>query len=94
MADYSRDAETAAIMALAPVIPVLTVAERRGRPRSGEGAGGGRPLAIEVTLAHRRARSRPSLRSQSRFQGAVVGAGTIASPRKSPKRSRRARAFW
>ena len=80
MAHYSRDAESAAIMALAPVIPVLTVESVEDGLGAGEGAGRRRPLPRSRSPCARRARSPPSRRSPSEVPGAVVGAGTITSP--------------
>ena len=50
MTDYSRDGETASIMALAPVIPVLTVQSVEDGLAQAKALVAGGLYAIEVTL--------------------------------------------
>jgi 2-dehydro-3-deoxyphosphogluconate aldolase/(4S)-4-hydroxy-2-oxoglutarate aldolase len=75
---YSRDGETAAIMALAPVIPVLTVASVEDGVSQAKALVAGGLYAIEVTL--RTPSALASIRAIAKsVPQAVVGAGTIVS---------------
>jgi 2-dehydro-3-deoxyphosphogluconate aldolase/(4S)-4-hydroxy-2-oxoglutarate aldolase len=78
MPPYSRDRETASIMALAPVIPVLTVSSVEDGLGQAKALVAGGLYAIEVTL-----RTPPALAAiraiAKNVPGAVVGAGTIVS---------------
>ena len=78
MAHYSRDGETAQIMALAPVIPVLTVSSVEDGLAQAKALVAGGLFAIEVTL-----RTPSALAAVKAIAGevadAVVGAGTIVS---------------
>lgn len=80
MAEDARHAETAAIMGLAPVIPVLTVesvADGLGQARALVAGG---LFAIEVTL--RTSSALDAIAAIAReVPRAVVGAGTITTPR-------------
>jgi 2-dehydro-3-deoxyphosphogluconate aldolase/(4S)-4-hydroxy-2-oxoglutarate aldolase len=79
MAHYSRDAESAAIMALAPVIPVLTVRSVEDGLGQAKALVAGGLFAIEVTL--RTASALAAIAAIAKqVPGAVVGAGTITSP--------------
>jgi 2-dehydro-3-deoxyphosphogluconate aldolase/(4S)-4-hydroxy-2-oxoglutarate aldolase len=75
---YRHDAETAAIMALAPVIPVLTVGSVEDGLAQAKALVAGGLRAIEVTL-----RTAPALAAieaiAKHVPGAIVGAGTIIS---------------
>jgi 2-dehydro-3-deoxyphosphogluconate aldolase/(4S)-4-hydroxy-2-oxoglutarate aldolase len=79
MTNYARDAESAAILALAPVVPVLTVQSVEDALGQARALVAGGLLAIEVTL-----RTPPALAAiaaiADQVPGAVVGAGTIVSP--------------
>jgi len=75
---YLHDAETAAIMALAPVIPVLTVGSVEDGVAQAKALVAGGLTAIEVTL--RTAAALAAIRSiATNVPKAVVGAGTIVS---------------
>ena len=75
---YTRDGETAAIMALAPVIPVLTVASVEDGLAQAKALVAGGLYAIEVTL--RTASALAAIRAIAKsVPDAVVGAGTIVS---------------
>ena len=75
---YTRDGETAAIMALAPVIPVLTVASVDDGVAQAKGLVAGGLYAIEVTL--RTPSALAAIRAIAKaVPDAVVGAGTIVS---------------
>jgi 2-dehydro-3-deoxyphosphogluconate aldolase / (4S)-4-hydroxy-2-oxoglutarate aldolase len=75
---YTRDGETAAIMALAPVIPVLTVASVDDGVAQAKALVAGGLYAIEVTL--RTASALAAIRAIAKaVPDAVVGAGTIVS---------------
>ncbi len=78
MAHYSRDGETASIMALAPVIPVLTVSSVEDGLAQAKALVAGGLYAIEVTL-----RTPSALAAigaiANEVPDAVVGAGTIVS---------------
>ncbi len=75
---YSLHSETASIMALAPVIPVLTVSSVEDGVAQAKALVAGGLYAIEVTL-----RTPPALAAIREIAkcvpGAVVGAGTIVS---------------
>jgi 2-dehydro-3-deoxyphosphogluconate aldolase / (4S)-4-hydroxy-2-oxoglutarate aldolase len=75
---YPHDRETAAIMALAPVIPVLTVASVEDGLAQARALVAGGLRAIEVTL-----RTAPALDAitaiAKHLPDAIVGAGTIIS---------------
>jgi 2-dehydro-3-deoxyphosphogluconate aldolase / (4S)-4-hydroxy-2-oxoglutarate aldolase len=75
---YSRDDETAAIMALAPVIPVLTVKSVEDGLEQAKALVAGGLYAIEVTLRTPTAIAAIAAIAKS-VGGAVVGAGTIVS---------------
>ena len=79
MTDYARDAESLQILALAPVIPVLTVESVEDALGQARALVAGGLTAIEVTL-----RTPPALAAiaaiADQVPGAVVGAGTIVSP--------------
>ncbi len=78
MARYSRDGETASIMALAPVIPVLTVSSVEDGLAQARALTAGGLFAIEVTL--RTPSALAAIRAIARdVPGAVVGAGTVVS---------------
>ena len=79
MAQYSRDAETAAIMALAPVIPVLTVHSVEDALGQARALAAGGLLAIEVTLRTPSALAAIAAIAKA-VPHAVVGAGTITTP--------------
>jgi 2-dehydro-3-deoxyphosphogluconate aldolase/(4S)-4-hydroxy-2-oxoglutarate aldolase len=79
MTHYSRDAESAAIMALAPVIPVLTVRSVEDGLGQARALVAGGLLAIEVTLRTPSALDAIAAIAKG-VPGAVVGAGTITSP--------------
>jgi 2-dehydro-3-deoxyphosphogluconate aldolase / (4S)-4-hydroxy-2-oxoglutarate aldolase len=75
---YSRDGETAAIMRLAPVIPVLTVASVEDGVSQAKALVAGGLYAIEVTL--RTPSALAAIRAiATSVPDAVVGAGTIVS---------------
>ena len=75
---YRHDAETAAIMALAPVIPVLTVASVEDGLGQAKALVAGGLRAIEVTL--RTPSALAAIRTIAKaMPDAVVGAGTIVS---------------
>jgi 2-dehydro-3-deoxyphosphogluconate aldolase / (4S)-4-hydroxy-2-oxoglutarate aldolase len=75
---YSRDGETAAIMSLAPVIPVLTVASVEDGVSQAKALVAGGLYAIEVTL--RTPSALAAIRAIAKSTpDAVVGAGTIVS---------------
>lgn len=79
MVGYARDDESAAVMGLAPVIPVLTVASvEDGVNQARALVAGGLP-AIEVTLRTESALAAIAAIAKE-VQGAVVGAGTITTP--------------
>ena len=79
MAHYSRDAESRAIMALAPVIPVLTVESVEDGLGQAKALVAGGLYAIEVTL--RTASALLAIAAIARHvPDAVVGAGTITQP--------------
>ena len=75
---YSRDGETAAIMTLAPVIPVLTVASIEDGLAQAKALAAGGLYAIEVTLRTPSALAAIWAIAKS-VPDAVVGAGTIVS---------------
>ncbi len=75
---YSRDGETAAIMALAPVIPVLTVSSVDDGLNQAKALVAGGLYAIEVTLRTPSALAAIRAIAKSAPE-AVVGAGTIVS---------------
>jgi len=78
MVHYSRDGETASIMALAPVIPVLTVSSVEDGLAQARALTAGGLYAIEVTL--RTPSALAAIEAIAReVPGAVVGAGTIVS---------------
>ena len=78
MTDYSRDGETASIMALAPVIPVLTVQSVEDGLGQAKALVAGGLYAIEVTL--RTPSALLAIAAIARHvPDAVVGAGTILS---------------
>ncbi len=78
MAHYSRDGETASIMALAPVIPVLTVSSVEDGLAQAHALVAGGLYAIEVTL--RTASALAAIKAiAEEVPDAVVGAGTIVS---------------
>ena len=79
MAQYSRDAESAAIMALAPVIPVLTVHSVEDGLGQARALAAGGLLAIEVTLRTPSALAAIAAIAKA-VPHAVVGAGTITTP--------------
>jgi 2-dehydro-3-deoxyphosphogluconate aldolase / (4S)-4-hydroxy-2-oxoglutarate aldolase len=75
---YSRDRETTAIMALAPVIPVLTVAGVEDGLAQAKALVAGGLYAIEVTL--RTPSALAAIRAIAKsVPDAAVGAGTIVS---------------
>jgi 2-dehydro-3-deoxyphosphogluconate aldolase/(4S)-4-hydroxy-2-oxoglutarate aldolase len=75
---YSRDRETTAIMALAPVIPVLTVASVEDGLAQAKALVAGGLYAIEVTL--RTPSALAAIRAIAKaMPDAAVGAGTIVS---------------
>ena len=75
---YSLNGETASIMTLAPVIPVLTVASVEDGVAQAKALVAGGLYAIEVTLRTPSALSAIRKIAES-VPGAVVGAGTIVS---------------
>ena len=78
MALYSRDGETASIMALAPVIPVLTVMSVEDGLKQAKALVAGGLYAIEVTL--RTPSALAAIRAISKsLPDAVAGAGTIVA---------------
>ena len=79
MGQYRRDAESAAIMALAPVIPVLTVQSVEDGLGQAKALVAGGLLAIEVTLRTPSALAAIAAIARE-VEGAVVGAGTITTP--------------
>ncbi len=75
---YSRDGETAAIMALAPVVPVLTVMSVEDGLAQAKALVAGGLYAIEVTL--RTPSALAAIRAIAKaMPEAMVGAGTIVS---------------
>ncbi len=76
MAHYSRDGETASIMALAPVIPVLTVSSVEDGIAQAKALVAGGLFAIEVTLRTSSALAAIKAIAEG-VPDAVVGAGTI-----------------
>jgi 2-dehydro-3-deoxyphosphogluconate aldolase / (4S)-4-hydroxy-2-oxoglutarate aldolase len=78
MAQYSRDGETASIMALAPVIPVLTVHGVEDGIAQAKALVAGGLYAIEVTLRTPAALAAISAIAKH-VPDAVVGAGTIVA---------------
>ena len=90
---YPHGRETAAIMALAPVIPVLTVASVEDGLAQAKALVAGGLYAIEVTL--RTPSALEAIKAiANNVPDAVVGAGTIVSPTRSTRPSRRGRSFW
>jgi 2-dehydro-3-deoxyphosphogluconate aldolase/(4S)-4-hydroxy-2-oxoglutarate aldolase len=79
MSHYSRDGETASLMALAPVIPVLTVQNVEDGLAQAKALVAGGLYAIEVTLRTPSALAAIAAIAKQ-VPGAVVGAGTIMSP--------------
>jgi 2-dehydro-3-deoxyphosphogluconate aldolase / (4S)-4-hydroxy-2-oxoglutarate aldolase len=79
MSHYSRDGETASLMALAPVIPVLTVQNVEDGLAQAKALVAGGLYAIEVTLRTPSALAAIAAIAKQ-VLGAVVGAGTIMSP--------------
>jgi 2-dehydro-3-deoxyphosphogluconate aldolase/(4S)-4-hydroxy-2-oxoglutarate aldolase len=78
MVHYSREGETASIMALAPVIPVLTVSSVEDGLAQAKALAAGGLYAIEVTL--RTASALAAIKAiAEEVADAVVGAGTIVS---------------
>ncbi len=78
MPHYSRDGETASIMALAPVIPVLTVMSVEDGLEQAKALVAGGLYAIEVTL--RTPSALAAIRAISKsVPDAVAGAGTIVA---------------
>ena len=78
MTHYSRDGETASIMALAPVIPVLTVMSVEDGIEQARALVAGGLFAIEVTL--RTPSALAAIRAISKsLPDAVAGAGTIVA---------------
>jgi 2-dehydro-3-deoxyphosphogluconate aldolase / (4S)-4-hydroxy-2-oxoglutarate aldolase len=78
MAGYSRGGETASILALAPVIPVLTVSSVENGVAQAKALTAGGLFAIEVTL--RTPSALAAIRAIARdVPDAVVGAGTVVS---------------
>jgi 2-dehydro-3-deoxyphosphogluconate aldolase / (4S)-4-hydroxy-2-oxoglutarate aldolase len=75
---YSRDGESASIMALAPVIPVLTVSSVEDGLGQAKALVAGGLYAIEVTLRTPSALAAIAAIAKS-VAGGVVGAGTIVS---------------
>jgi 2-dehydro-3-deoxyphosphogluconate aldolase / (4S)-4-hydroxy-2-oxoglutarate aldolase len=79
MALYTRDSESAAIMALAPVIPVLTVNSVEDGVAQAKALVAGGLFAIEVTL--RTPSALAAIKAiAAQVPGAVTGAGTIVEP--------------
>ena len=78
MARYSRDGETASILALAPVIPVLTVSGVEDGLAQAKALTAGGLFAIEVTLRTPSALAAIKAIAEE-VPDAVVGAGTIVS---------------
>ena len=78
MAHYSRDGETASIMALAPVIPVLTVQSVEDGLAQARALVAGGLYAIEVTLRTPSALAAIQAIAKQ-VPDAVAGAGTIVS---------------
>ena len=78
MSLYPHDGETTAIMTLAPVIPVLTVASIEDGLAQAKALAAGGLYAIEVTLRTPSALAAISAIAKS-VPDAVVGAGTIVS---------------
>jgi 2-dehydro-3-deoxyphosphogluconate aldolase/(4S)-4-hydroxy-2-oxoglutarate aldolase len=78
MALYSRDAETVSMMALAPVIPVLTVQSVEDGLAQAKALVAGGLYAIEVTLRTPSALAAIAAIAKE-VPKAVVGAGTIVS---------------
>src|SRR5580658_9477767 len=79
MPHYPHGRETAAIMALAPVIPVLTVASVEDGLAQAKALVAGGLYAIEVTLRTPSALAAIQAIAKN-VPDAVVGAGTIVSP--------------
>jgi len=79
MALYARDDESASIMALAPVIPVLTVMSVEDGVAQAKALVAGGLLAIEVTLRTPSALAAIKAIAEE-VHGAAPGAGTIVSP--------------
>lgn len=78
MALYARDGESASIMSLAPVIPVLTVKSVEDGLAQAKALAAGGLLAIEVTL--RTPSALAAIKAIAKeVAGAVPGAGTILS---------------
>lgn len=78
MAHYSRERESASIMALAPVIPVLTVSSVEDGLAQARALAAGGLYAIEVTLRTKSALAAIKAIAQE-IPEAVVGAGTIVT---------------
>ena len=78
MAHYSRDGETPSIMALAPVIPVLTVSSVEDGIAQAKALVAGGLFAVEVTLRTSSALAAIKAIAEG-VPDAVVGAGTIVS---------------
>ena len=78
MARYSRDGETASILALAPVIPVLTVSSAEDGVAQAKALTAGGLFAIEVTLRTPSALAAIQAIAKN-VPDAVVGAGTVVS---------------
>lgn len=84
MAFYARDAESASIMTLAPVIPVLTVMSVEDGVAQAKALAAGGLFAIEVTLRTPSALAAIEAIAKE-VSGAVPGAGTIVSPEQIQK---------
>jgi 2-dehydro-3-deoxyphosphogluconate aldolase/(4S)-4-hydroxy-2-oxoglutarate aldolase len=78
MSHYSRDGETASLMALAPVIPVLTVQNVEDGLAQAKALVAGGLYAIEVTLRTPSALAAIAAIAKQ-VPNALVGAGTIVS---------------
>ncbi len=94
MTHYSRDAESAAIMALAPVIPVLTVRSVEDGLGQAKALVAGGLLAIEVTLRTPSALDAIAAIAKARFPAPWSAPARSPRRRRSARRSRRGRAFW
>ena len=76
--DYSQMTDIAPLLALAPVIPVLTIDDAaHARPLAEALVAGGLPV-MEVTL--RTPAALDAIRAMHAVRGAIVGAGTVLGP--------------
>ena len=94
MPAYPHEGETARIMALAPVIPVLTVASVEDGLAQARALVAGGLYAIEVTLRTPSALAAIQAIARARTRGDASGRARLSRPSRSTRRSRLERSFW